>query len=36
MPEGTPGIKEMWALMGELAGVSGAALGANPHRSLVG
>lgn len=36
MPEGTPGIKEMWALMGELAGVSGAPLGANPHRSLVG
>lgn len=36
MPEGTPGIKEMWALMGELAGVSGAPLGPNPHRGLVG
>lgn len=36
MPDGTPGIKGLWALMGELGGVTSQPFGPNPHALIAG
>ena len=36
MPEGTPGIKQFWALLAQLGGAARSPFGDNPHSALVG